>query len=96
MTEKCLYDAGGMERITEKSFNEIIWKKTIAKAHLPKDYDFLENNGNLYEEYALDSLDVMELIMEFEDIYNIRIDDRLIKGIYTVRDLWNLIKEVDV
>lgn len=80
-----------MEKVSRKDFNEIVYKKIVNKRGLPKDFDFLSENGDLFMDYRLDSLDVMELIMEFEDIYGIRVDNRRIVGIYTPQDLWNLI-----
>ena len=90
-TTAFLSDTSAMARVSKKDFNEIVYKKIVFKKNFSKDFDFLSENGDLFSDYRLDSLDVMELIMEFEDIYGIHIDDRRIKGIYTPQDLWNLI-----
>ena len=58
---------------------------------VPSGYDFVKENGLLFEDYALDSLDVMELILEFEDIYHIKVDDRKIKNVKNVENLLSLL-----
>ena len=91
ITTGFLFNIRIMEKVSRKDFNEIVYKKIVNKRGLSKDFDFLSENGDLFMDYRLDSLDVMELIMEFEDIYGIRVDNRRIVGIHTPQDLWNLI-----
>ena len=49
----------------------------------------------LMDELGLDSLDVMEIIMESEGKTGVRIPDKLIHHIYTVEDIYKLFERVD-
>lgn len=48
------------------------------------------NNCKLQEELGLDSLDVMEIILESEGKVGFTVPDRLIHDIYTVEDIYKL------
>ena len=80
-----------MATITKEDFNNVVGRKVRERMEVPDKYDFIEENGNLYNDYWLDSLDVMEIILEFESIYRIKIDDRKIQGLKTAQDLWAII-----
>lgn len=53
------------------------------------------NDCKLQEELGLDSLDVMEIIMESEGKVGFKIPDRFIHNIYTVEDIYKLFERVD-
>ncbi len=80
-----------MAAITKEDFNNVVGRKVRERMEVPDKYDFIEENGNLFNDYWLDSLDVMEIILEFESIYRIKIDDRKIQGLKTAQDLWAII-----
>lgn len=80
-----------MGKISRNEFNDIVRRKVEERMEVPSDYDFAKENGLLFEDYALDSLDVMELILEFEDIYHIKVDDRKIKNVKNVENLLSLL-----
>ena len=80
-----------MGKISRNEFNDIVRRKVEERMEVPSGYDFTKENGLLFEDYALDSLDVMELILEFEDIYHIKVDDRKIKNVKNVENLLSLL-----
>ena len=80
-----------MGKITRNEFNDVVRRKVKERMEVPSGYDFAKENGLLFEDYALDSLDVMELILEFEDIYHIKVDDRKIKNIKNVENLLSVL-----
>lgn len=80
-----------MGKISRNEFNDIVRRKVEERMEVPSGYDFAKENGLLFEDYTLDSLDVMELILEFEDIYHIKVDDRKIKNIKNVENLLSLL-----
>jgi acyl carrier protein len=80
-----------MATITKEDFNNVVGRKVRERMEVPDKYDFIEQNGSLFNDYCLDSLDVMEIILEFESIYRIKIDDRKIQGLKTAQDLWAII-----
>ena len=83
-----------MRKISKKEFNEILLKKVNNRIIDTKNLDVEDNmDVRLYEGFGLDSLDVMEIILEIEDLYGIKVDNRLICGIYTPRDLWGVIEK---
>lgn len=55
-----------------------------------KDIDI---NSNLSRDLEMESLDIIDLIVEVENKYNIEIKDKHIKNIQTVRDLIDYIDE---
>lgn len=74
--------------VTEKDFNEIVANKVRERMDAPMGFDFLQHDGLLYEDYALDSLDVMELVLEFESIYRIRFNDKDLGKLRRPSDIW--------
>ena len=54
--------------------------------------DPLDENAN-FKELGLDSLDVVELLLQLEEEYGITFDDVDMSGIVTVKDLLNAIEK---
>ncbi len=52
----------------------------------------LDENAN-FKELGLDSLDVVELLLQLEEEYGITFDDVDMSGIVTVKDLLNAIEK---
>ncbi len=64
-------------------------KKTIAE-HLGTEVDQVDMNKHL-SEIGADSLDLIELVMEFEEIYRIELSDEVCSNIETGTDLVNAV-----
>ena len=73
----------------EKKVNDILVDK------LGVDYSEINANTQLKEDLNADSLDAMELIMEFERVFEIRIPDEKINDFSSlnVSDIYNYIDE---
>ena len=71
-------------------FDQVVFfdDKTITKAeHIRPDH-------HLKEDYSLDSLDRMELVMELEQVCGVLIDDDKVFAWRTVQDIYNTIEEI--
>jgi acyl carrier protein len=53
--------------------------------------DIITENSKLFEDLKLDSLDAVEMIIEFEEKYNIELLDEESESIETIKDLHNLL-----
>lgn len=53
--------------------------------------DNITENSRLFEDLKLDSLDAVEMIIEFEEKYNIELLDEESESIETIKDLHNLL-----
>lgn len=85
-------DATSNPPIELSKSEEKIWKEVkeiIAQKCIPADTIHLQ--ALLQEDLALDSLDCVELIMEFESRFKISIDDNEVEHIHTVYDIVELI-----
>lgn len=56
------------------------------------DYEFSDST-NLYEDIGMDSLDVMEVVMSLENRHNVKIDNRRMADIATIKDLSDLFND---
>jgi len=56
----------------------------------------IELDTNLIEKFALDSVKVLDLIMEIEDEFDILIPLNLMADVHTVRDLIKVIERIQV
>lgn len=77
--------------------NQIIEKlKEIIKPFLEYEDDEVFKNlnadTNLMEELAFDSVDLIEIVIEIEEAFEIKIEDAEIQNIKTVRDIVEMIK----
>ncbi len=70
--------------------------KQLVKPHLEyQDDSVIDNmtgNTNLLDELGLDSVDLVEIIMDIEESFDISIKDEEIQQVKTVNDLVALIK----
>ena len=69
-----------MEKIIREFFDLPVWE-TIT-------------DETTWEDLGADSLDVVELIMEFEKEYGIYIPDERVEHCYTIGEAYDLIKEI--
>lgn len=81
----------GISRTIEETINDIIkqkiFERKIRMLSFTKDTKF--------SDIDFDSLDVMETIIETEGFVRKKIDNKNIKNIFTIEDLYNLFKNAD-
>ena len=70
-------------------------KEIIAK-QLNLDVDEITESTSFKDELGADSLDLFELVMAFEEEYDIEIPSENLEGIETVGDIIKLMKESGV
>lgn len=76
-----------MEERRQITLDELI-KVIRKKAEIVIDFE-VKSETILYDELGLDSLDVVELVMEVECEFFIQVDDRNIERVLTVGELLN-------
>ncbi|NLA73412.1 MAG: acyl carrier protein [Clostridiales bacterium] len=67
--------------------------RTIICEQLDLEEDKVTMDSNILEDLGADSLDIIDLIMSFEDEFDIEVPDEEIEGIKTVGDLVKYIEE---
>lgn len=67
--------------------------KKIVVEHLGVDEDKVTEDASFIDDLGADSLDTVELVMEFEEKFNVEIPDDAAEKIQTVGDAINFIKE---
>jgi acyl carrier protein len=67
--------------------------KEIIAEQLNQDADGIDNNGHFVNDLGADSLDVVELVMAFEENFDLEIPDEDAEKIQTVQDAINYITE---
>ena len=67
--------------------------KKIVSDQLGASIDTIENDSSFVDDLGADSLDTVELIMEFEKEFNIAIPDDQAENIQTVGDAISYIEE---
>ena len=65
--------------------------KPILMEQLGVDADEVQMNSNIVDDLGADSLDIVELVMAFEEEFNIEIPDEQAEKIKTVGDVVNYI-----
>ena len=65
----------------------------IISTTLDIDKSLINENTNLAKDLEVDSLDLVDLINEFETRYNIVIEDKDIKNLQTVKDIFNYLNK---
>ena len=65
----------------------------IISTTLDIDKSLINENTNLAKDLEVDSLDLVDLINEFETRYNIVIEDKDIKNLQTVKDIYNYLNK---
>lgn len=73
-----------MKEIEERVRQIIVDKLGVEESEVTQD-------TNLVDDLGADSLDTIELIMEFEKTFNVKISDDVAEGIKTVGDMINAI-----
>lgn len=68
-------------------------KEALAK-QFELDPESITMDTNLIDDLGADSLDVVELIMELEDIYGISISDEAAAELYTVRRIVEYLEKI--
>ena len=56
------------------------------------DKNIIKEDSNLIKDLEIDSLDLVDLVVEFEKKYNFQIPDQDVKEIQTVKDIVDYIK----
>lgn len=69
----------------KEKFTEIFQEYTDT-SYVPTEKDSFK------DDLGLDSIELIELIMEIENEFDVRIDDGQISGLKTVGDLFNVLK----
>jgi acyl carrier protein len=81
----------------EKGFKMIIEelevKKLIAKQFGLKVED-VKNESSFIKDLGGDSLDTVELVLEFEDHYGVEVPEAVAENIFTVQDVIDFLKSV--
>ena len=67
----------------------------IVAEHLDVEEDKVSDNSSFVDDLGADSLDQVELVMAFEEEFNIEIPDDAAEKIATVSDAVNFINEAD-
>ena len=67
--------------------------KKIVVEHLGVEEDKVTENASFIDDLGADSLDTVELVMAFEEEFNVEIPDDAAEKIQTVGDAVNFIKE---
>lgn len=80
-----------MKTLNEKQKEEI---KFILADKLGFDIEEINDESNLRNDLGTDSLDDIELIMEFESHFDIYIKDEDAENVRTVNDIYNLISSI--
>lgn len=68
--------------------------KAIIVEKLGVDETEVIDDAHLMEDLGADSLDTVELIMEFEKTFDIKISDEMSEKIKTVGDIYNAVQEL--
>lgn len=67
--------------------------KNIIIDQLDVDEDKVTTNANIQDDLGADSLDIVDLVMSFEDEFDIEIPDDQVENIKTVGDVVKYIEE---
>ena len=68
-------------------------KESIVNS-LQCDEDIVTMEASITDDLGADSLDIMDLLMEFEDSFGVKIEDSRVKTIKTVGDIVAVIDEL--
>ena len=72
----------------EEKVKEILVDKLVLSL------DDISNHDNLENDLMADDLDVIDIVMELEDFYDIEIRDDVVTNIETVQDLVNCVQDL--
>nr|YP_010443626.1 acyl carrier protein [Merotricha bacillata]UTE94513.1 acyl carrier protein [Merotricha bacillata] len=78
------------------SFSEVLTKvrQIVVDQFCLDSVDDLDNNAYFMRDLGADSLDVVELVMMFEEQFDIRISDEYVTQIKTVQEAAEVIAEI--
>lgn len=79
-----------MAESTESTFEKV---KSIVVEQLGVEADEVQMTSTFVDDLGADSLDIVELIMAFEEAFNIEIPDEKAEKIKTVEDVVNYIEQ---
>ena len=65
--------------------------KSIIVDQLDVDEDKVTLNSNIQDDLGADSLDIVDLVMSFEDEFDLEIPDDQVENIKTVGDVWGAV-----
>lgn len=84
----CFYckKGGPMEKIVLEKVKEILPRFTNVEN------EKINEDSSFYNDLGLESLDLVELIMEVEDIFNLEIPHKDIKQLTTIKELTKYLK----
>jgi acyl carrier protein len=68
-------------------------KKLVAK-QFGVPIDQVTNESSFIKDLGGDSLDTVELVLEFEDRFNIEVPEDIAENIFTVQDIINFLKSL--
>ncbi len=68
-------------------------KKLVAK-QFGVPIDQVTNESSFIQDLGGDSLDTVELVLEFEDRFNIEVPEDIAENIFTVQDIINFLKSL--
>ncbi|MCL1866134.1 MAG: acyl carrier protein [Oscillospiraceae bacterium] len=66
--------------------------RKIIVEQLDKDEEAVTLSSNIADDLGADSLDVVDLVMEFEDKFSVEIPDEQVENIKTVEDIVKFIE----
>ena len=66
--------------------------KQLLSDQLGVETDSIKEDSNFVTEFNADSLDAVEIIMEIEDLFNIKVDDKEAELITTTKGLVDLVE----
>lgn len=75
------------------TIDELEVRKLVAKQFGLK-VDDVKNESSFIKDLGGDSLDTVELVLEFEDHYAVEIPEEVAENIFTVQDVINFLKSV--
>ena len=67
--------------------------KSIIVDQLDVDEEKVTMNANIQDDLGADSLDIVDLVMSFEDEFDLEIPEEAVDGIKTVGDIVNYIEK---
>jgi acyl carrier protein len=80
-----------MNKLTDEQKTKI--RETIADKLGWDDLEEIKDSSNLQYDLGADSLDLIELLLEFEKEFNVLIPDELAEKVSTISDVYECIEE---
>ena len=77
-------------KMTREQIEDIV--KEVFAIQIGGWKDKISNEANIRTDMGFDSLDIVEVMMEFENRFNIKIPDEALYNLYTINDVINYIE----